>query len=61
VQIQGSGEQVFSDAAGRYLLAGLETGARTVVVSAQGYKANNRIVQLNQIGAEQQLNIALER
>jgi len=61
VQVQGSGEQVFSDARGRYLLTGLESGTRTVAISAQGYKTSNHIVQLSQIGAEQQLNSALEK
>lgn len=61
VRVQGSGEQAFSDATGRYLLAGLEIGTRTVEIAAQGYKTNNQIVQLRQIGAEQQLNIALEK
>jgi hypothetical protein len=38
VQIQGSGESVFSDDMGRYVLAGIEPGKRTLMVSAQGYK-----------------------
>lgn len=61
VRIQGSGERSFSDAQGNYLLVGLEVGTRTVQVSARGYKANSTTVQLSQAGAEQQLNLMLEK
>jgi len=61
VQVQGSGEQSFSDALGNYLLSGLEVGTRTVLVSAQGYKVNRQTVQLSRVGAEQLLQIVLEK
>ncbi len=38
VQVRGSGERTFSDADGRYALAGIEPGKRTVQVRAQGYR-----------------------
>jgi len=54
VQVQGSGEQSFSDALGNYLLSGLEVGTRTVLVSAQGYKVNSQTVQLSRVGADRE-------
>lgn len=59
VRLQGSGEQTFSDGQGRYLLAGLETGNRTVLVSAQGFRSLSRPVTLNNAGAVQTLDFAL--
>ncbi|MGD9101251.1 MAG: carboxypeptidase regulatory-like domain-containing protein [Anaerolineae bacterium] len=59
VRVKGSGERTFSDGQGQYLLAGLETGARTVLVSAQGYQPASQAVSLNQAGVEQTLNFAL--
>lgn len=38
VQVRGSGEQTFSDADGKYALARIEPGKRTVQVFAQGYR-----------------------
>ncbi len=61
VLVQGSGERTFSDAQGNYRLVGLEVGARTVQVSAQGYKVKSQTVQLSQAGGEQQLNIVLNK
>jgi carbon monoxide dehydrogenase subunit G len=61
VLIQGSGERTYSDAQGNYRLVGLEVGARTVQVSAQGYKTNSQTVQLSQAGVAQSLNIVLEK
>lgn len=52
VRIQGGGERTFSDGDGRYFFSGLETGQRTVVVSAQGYERISREVQLSQAGEE---------
>jgi hypothetical protein len=59
VQVKGSGESTFSDSKGQYLLAGLETGPRTVRVSAQGYQGVERTVEFTQAGTERIVNIAL--
>ena len=52
VRIQGIGERTFSDGDGQYLLAGLEIGQRTVVISAQGYQQISHTVQFSQAGEE---------
>ncbi len=52
VLIQGIGERTFSDGEGQYLLAGLEIGQRTVVISAQGYQQISHTVQFSQAGEE---------
>jgi hypothetical protein len=59
VRVQGSGEQTFSDGQGRYLLAGVETGSRTVLVTAQGFRPLSRPVNLTAAGAVQTLDFAL--
>ena len=58
VRIRGSGERAFSDGGGRYLLAALEAGERTVVVSASGHETATRTVQLNQ-GDLSELDVVL--
>jgi hypothetical protein len=59
VRMKGSGERVFTNGLGQYLLAGLETGERTVVVSAQGYQRASQTSDISQTGAVQTLNFAL--
>lgn len=59
VLVRGSGEQVFSDTAGYYLLTGLEAGERTVEVTARGFQAASRLAVLDQAGAVVILNVAL--
>ena len=59
IRVQGSGEQTFSDGQGRYLLTGLETGSRTVLVTAQGFRPLSRPVTLTAAGAVQTLDFAL--
>jgi hypothetical protein len=61
VRVQGSGERVFTNSQGGYLLVGVEKGERTVSVSAQGYQPASRKVTLGQAGAVQTLNIVLEK
>jgi hypothetical protein len=51
VRIKGSGERVFSDIDGRYVLSGIERGNRTVLVYAQGFKKAFDTVKLNKPGA----------
>jgi hypothetical protein len=51
IRIQGSGEQTFSDGEGRFLLTGLETGRRTVQVTAQGYQAASQAMTLGPAGS----------
>ncbi|MGA7412016.1 MAG: carboxypeptidase regulatory-like domain-containing protein [Bryobacteraceae bacterium] len=59
VRIKGSGERVFSDAQGQYVLAGIEPGNRTVLVYAQGYKPASHPVKLKEPGAIETVNFAL--
>ena len=59
VRVRGSGERAFSDAQGRYLLAGLEVGQRTVMVSAQGYQPASQTVVISTAGAEHTFNVVL--
>jgi hypothetical protein len=59
MRMQGSGECAFTDAQGRYLLAGLETGTRTVIVSARGYQPESTAVLLSPAGIERVVNITL--
>ncbi len=47
VQVKGSGEHVFSNSKGEYLLTGLEKGERTVLVSAQGYQTGSQTIQVS--------------
>jgi hypothetical protein len=61
VRVKGSGERAFSDAQGQYLLVGVEAGARTVLVSAQGFQPAAQSVALNQAGASQTLDVALTK
>ena len=61
VRVKGSGEQTFTDADGNYVLAGLEAGARTVVVSADGYKSRDATVQLHPAGTVQRIDVTLDR
>lgn len=58
VRVKGSGERVFSNSKGEYLMAGLEKGKRTVLVSAQGFKEASQTAQLNR-GAVHTLNFTL--
>lgn len=59
VIIQGSHESVYSDQQGDYLLAGLETGSRTMLVSAQGYQPVSQTVNLEPAGTTLTQDIAL--
>lgn len=59
VSIGGSGEKTFCDAAGAYRLAGIEAGARTVVVAARGFAPKSQAVNLAQPGAVLTLDLAL--
>ncbi len=59
VRVQGSGEESYSDGQGQFTLAGIETGNRTVLVSAQGYKPASQAIQVAQPGVVQALNVAL--
>ncbi len=61
VRLKGSGERTFSNSEGRYLLAGLETGERTVLVSAQGYQPTSQAALFNQAGTEQTLHFVLKK
>lgn len=52
VRVAGSGEQTFSDDQGHYLLSGLETGSRTVLISAKGYQTAAQKVEFDAAGVQ---------
>ncbi|MBU1232457.1 MAG: carboxypeptidase-like regulatory domain-containing protein [Proteobacteria bacterium] len=58
VKVKGSGERVFTNSKGEYLLTGLEKGERTVLVSAQGCKTGSQTTQLTR-GAVKTLDFVL--
>ena len=59
VLLKGSGERTFSDSNGHYVLAGLETGARTVLVSAKNYESATETVVLATAGSAQTADFSL--
>lgn len=59
VRLQGSGERAFSDSSGHYVLAGLEVGTRTVLVSAQNYESAAQTVALTPAGSTQTVDFLL--
>lgn len=59
VRLKGSGESALSDDAGNYRLSALEVGTRTVSASAPGLKADLKIVQLDEAGKKQVVDIAM--
>ena len=59
-RIQGGDEHTFSDSKGRYRLVGIETGPRTLVVSARGYAPIKRTVTLAAAGTVVEESFSLE-
>ena len=59
VRVRGSGERAFSDRQGRYVLAGVEPGERTLVVTARGYASARTKVTLEKPGELATMDIAL--
>ncbi|HSB70750.1 MAG TPA: carboxypeptidase-like regulatory domain-containing protein [Candidatus Methylomirabilis sp.] len=59
VRMTASGERVFTDGQGRYLLTRLEAGARRVEVTARGYQQASRTAGLNEAGAVLILDVSL--
>jgi hypothetical protein len=59
VRVKGSGENALSDDTGEYRLSALEVGSRTVSASAPGLKADPKIVQLDEAGKKQVVDIAM--
>ncbi|HEY7491121.1 MAG TPA: carboxypeptidase-like regulatory domain-containing protein [Candidatus Tectomicrobia bacterium] len=59
VRVQGSRKRAFSDGEGQYLLTGLEVGAHTVLVAAQGYTPVTQTVRLNRAGTVRTVNFTL--
>lgn len=59
VSISGSNESTFSDNLGDYALIGLETGNRTLLVSAQGYQSATQVVNLASAGIDLTQNIVM--
>ena len=58
IRVKGSGERVFSNSKGEYIITGLEKGERTVLASAQGYKMGEQKAQVNR-GAVKTLDFVL--
>lgn len=61
VRVKGSGERGFTDAQGEYRVAGIEPGKRTLLVSAQGYRAESQMFTLEKPGDSKTLNFNLKR
>jgi hypothetical protein len=59
VRIKGSGEKTFSGVDGRYRLAGVERGARTVQVQARGAAPVEALVQLPDPGSSATLDFTV--
>jgi hypothetical protein len=60
VRLRGSAERTYSDAQGKYTLAGLEAGSRELVVSARGFANKTQTVALAQPGAVADVQITLQ-
>jgi hypothetical protein len=59
VQVKGGPERVYTDSRGRYLLAGVESGPRTLVVTARGFQPAEQPVELAKPGASKTVNVTL--
>lgn len=59
VRIQGSGERSYSDGQGKYLLAGIEAGARVITVTLAGHAPANRPVVLSAAGVSPTVDVTL--
>jgi hypothetical protein len=59
VRVKGSGETTYSDAQGHYRLTEIETGTRTLQVSAQGFQLAAQTVVLASPGTTQTVNFSL--
>ncbi|CAG1003693.1 hypothetical protein MYXO_03226 [Myxococcaceae bacterium] len=59
IRVRGSGEKTFSDGQGRYVLSGLEAGARTILVSAQGFQTATETSPPGVAGSVSTLNFTL--
>jgi hypothetical protein len=61
VRVKSSGEYAYTDDQGQYALLGIESGKRTVLVIAQGYKSKEQVVKLEKPGASQLEDFNLAR
>jgi hypothetical protein len=59
VRIKGGEESCLTDAQGRYALRRIETGKRTILVSAPGFQAASRSVEVNAPGSSSVVDVAL--
>lgn len=59
VQLLGGTERAYTDAQGRYTLAGVESGARTLRVSARGYAVAEVQAAVDAPGGSKTVNVAL--
>jgi hypothetical protein len=60
VRVQGSGEHTRSDMRGKYVLAGLEVGSRSIQALAQGFAPLVQTVKAGPAGTAQSLDFALK-
>jgi Carboxypeptidase regulatory-like domain len=60
VGLRGGAERAFTDGQGSYRLAGLETGPRTLVISAPGYQLLARAVALGPPGSVATVDLTLQ-
>jgi hypothetical protein len=61
VRLKGSGEYTYTDGQGQYSLTRIESGKRTILVVAQGYKIKVQPVTLEKPGASQVADFSLVR
>jgi hypothetical protein len=59
VRVQGSGERVYTNQKGEYLLLGLETGTRSLRIGARNYQPDVRSVTLGAPGVLVTVDVAL--
>ena len=59
IQVRGSGERTYSDAAGDYRLSAIEIGQRMLTITARGYRLQEQPATFAQAGDEQLINIVL--
>jgi hypothetical protein len=60
VSVEGSGEQVWTDAQGHYAVSGIEVGNRNLVISAQGFQTARTPAVLGGAGSTLTVDVTLQ-